>query len=133
MEDKNKSGYIKKSRGRNKTSDGLKENVRKAHKIYFKDQEWKTITSKADALDMERSVYIREVSLGYNPVTPDREFRRELMAVRDDLKKFFAFISAKRWTQDERMKKLWDIGFFQIWSKGIMKELDFLNKWIRRL
>lgn len=115
-----------------KSSDGFKENVRKAHKIYFKDDEWKTITSKANALDMERSVYVREVSLGYKPVTPDREFRRELMAVRDDLKKFFAFISAQRWTQDERMKKLWDIGFLKTWSKGIMKELDFLNKWIRR-
>ena len=29
-------------------------------------------------------------------------------------------------------KKLWDIGFLKTWSKGIMKELDFLNKWIRR-
>ena len=132
MVDKSKSGYIKKSRGRKKSSDGFKENVRKAHKIYFKDNEWKAITSKANALDMERSVYVREVSLGYKPVTPDREFRRELMAVRDDLKKFFAFISAQRWTQDERMKKLWDIGFLKTWSKGIMKELDFLNKWIRR-
>ena len=132
MVDKSKSGYIKKSRGRKKSSDGFKENVRKAHKIYFKDDEWKTITSKANALDMERSVYVREVSLGYKPVTPDREFRRELMAVRDDLKKFFAFISAQRWTQDERMKKLWDIGFLKTRSKGIMKELDFLNKWIRR-
>ena len=132
MVDKSKSGYIKKSRGRKKSSDGFKENVRKAHKIYFKDDEWKTITSKANALDMERSVYVREVSLGYKPVTPDREFRRELMAVRDDLKKFFAFIAAQRWTQDERMKKLWDIGFLKTWSKGIMKELDFLNKWIRR-
>ena len=132
MVDKSKSGYIKKSRGRKKSSDGFKENVRKAHKIYFKDDEWKTITSKANALDMERSVYVREVSLGYKPVTPDREFRRELMAVRDDLKKFFAFISAQRWTQDERMKKLWDIGFLKTWSKGIMKELDFLNKCIRR-
>jgi len=106
--------------------------VRKAHKVYFSDDEWKSITSKANTLDMERSVYVREVSLGYNPVTPDREFRRELMAVRDDLKKFFAFVSAQRWTQDERMKKLWDIGFLKTWSKGIMKELDFLNKWIRR-
>lgn len=132
MVDNSKSGYIKKSRGRKKSSDGFNENVRKAHKIYFKDDEWKTITSKANVLDMERSVYVREVSLGYKPVTPDREFRRELMAVRDDLKKFFAFISAQRWTQDERMKKLWDIGFLQTWSKGIMKELDFLNKWIRR-
>lgn len=132
MVDKSKSGYIKKSRERKKSSDGFKENVRKAHKIYFKDDEWKAITSKANALDMERSVYVREVSLGYKPVTPDREFRRELMAVRDDLKKFFAFISAQRWTQDERMKKLWDIGFLKTWSKGIMKELDFLNKWIRR-
>ena len=54
MVDKSKSGYIKKSRGRKKSSDGFKENVRKAHKIYFKDDEWKTITSKANALDMER-------------------------------------------------------------------------------
>ena len=106
--------------------------MRKAHKIYYKDDEWKTVTSKSNALDMERSVYVREVSLDYNPVAPDREFRRELMAVRDDLKKFFAFISAQRWSQDERMKKLWDIGFLQTWSKGIMNELEFLNKWIRR-
>lgn len=132
MGDKSKSGYIKKSRGRSKSSDNYKENVRKAHKIYFKDDEWKAITCKADALDMERSVYVREVSLGYNPVVPDREFRRELMSVRDDLKKFFGFISSKRWTQEERIKKLWDISFLQIWSNGIMKELDFLNKWIRR-
>ena len=132
MVDKSKSGYIKKKKKKKKSSDGFKENVRKAHKIYFKDDEWKTITSKANALDMERSVYVREVSLGYKPVTPDREFRRELMAVRDDLKKFFAFISAQRWTQDERVKKLWDIGFLKTWSIGIMKELDFLNKWIRR-
>lgn len=131
MEDKSKSGYIKKSRGR-KSSATSKEDVRKAHKIYYKDDEWKTVTSKSNALDMERSVYVREVSLDYNPVTPDREFRRELMAVRDDLKKFFAFISAQRWSQDERMKKLWDIGFLQTWSKGIMNELEFLNKWIRR-
>ena len=131
MEDKSKSGYIKKSRGR-KSSATYKEEVRKAHKIYYKDDEWKTVTSKSNALDMERSVYVREVSLDYNPVAPDREFRRELMAVRDDLKKFFAFISAQRWSQDERMKKLWDIGFLQIWSKGIMNELEFLNKWIRR-
>ena len=131
MEDKSKSGYIKKSRGR-KSSATFKEDVRKAHKIYYKDDEWKTVTSKSNALDMERSVYVREVSLDYNPVAPDREFRRELMAVRDDLKKFFAFISAQRWSQDERMKKLWDIGFLQIWSKGIMNELEFLNKWIRR-
>lgn len=131
MEDKSKSGYIKKSRGR-KTSATYKEDVRKAHKIYYKGDEWKTVTSKSNALDMERSVYVREVSLDYNPVAPDREFRRELMAVRDDLKKFFAFISAQRWSQDERMKKLWDIGFLQTWSKGIMNELEFLNKWIRR-
>jgi hypothetical protein len=131
MEDKSKSGYIKKSRGR-KSSATSREDVRKAHKIYYKDDEWKTVTSKSNALDMERSVYVREVSLDYNPVTPDREFRRELMAVRDDLKKFFAFISAQRWSQDERMKKLWDIGFLQTWSKGIMNELEFLNKWIRR-
>ena len=131
MEDKSKSGYIKKSRGR-KSSATYKEDVRKAHKIYYKDDEWKTVTSKSNALDMERSVYVREVSLDYNPVTPDKEFRRELMAVRDDLKKFFAFISAQRWSQDERMKKLLDIGFLQTWSKGIMNELEFLNKWIRR-
>ena len=131
MEDKSKSGYIKKSRGR-KSSATSKEDVRKAHKIYYKDDEWKTVTSKSNALDMERSVYVREVSLDYNPVTPDREFRRELMAVRDDLKKFFAFISAQRWSQDKQMKKLWDIGFLQTWSKGIMNELEFLNKWIRR-
>lgn len=131
MEDKSKSGYIKKSRGR-KSSATSKEDVHKAHKIYYKDDEWKTVTSKSNALDMERSVYVREVSLDYNPVTPDREFRRELMAVRDDLKKFFAFISAQRWSQDERMKKLWNIGFLQTWSKGIMNELEFLNKWIRR-
>ena len=84
MGDKSKSGYIKKSRGRSKSSDDYKENVRKAHKIYFKDDEWKTITSKANALDMERSVYVREVSLGYKPVIPDREFRRDLLRRRRD-------------------------------------------------
>lgn len=133
MGDKSKSGYIKKSRGREKASDGYKESVRKAHKIYFNDDEWKVITSKANALDMDRSVYVREVALGYNPVIPDREFRRELMAVRDDLKKFFAFISAQRWTQEERMKKLWNIGLLDVWKTGIQRELEFLNKWIRRV
>ena len=45
MGDKSKSGYIKKSRGRSKSSDGYKENVRKAHKIYFKDDEWQGMPS----------------------------------------------------------------------------------------
>lgn len=133
MNDKSASGYIKKRRGKSKDDSDYNENVRRAHKTYFSDDEWSIILEKADNLEMAPSVYVREVALGYKPVKPDRDFRRELMLVRDDLKKFFAFISAQRWTQEERIKKLWDIGFLEVWSKGIAKELAFLNKWIRRM
>lgn len=133
MVDESASGYIKRSRGKSKDANDYNPNVRRAHKVYFTDDEWNIIHSKADALDMEASVYVREVSLGYKPVKPDREFRHELFRVRDDIKKFFGFISAQRWTPEERIKKLWDIGFLQVWSKGIVKELEFLDKWLRRV
>ena len=133
MSDKSASGYIKKRRGKSKDANDYNENVRRAHKTYFSDDEWRIILEKADNLEMAPSVYVREVALGYKPVKPDRDFRRELMLVRDDLKKFFAFVSLQKWPQEERRKKLSDAGFLTMWARGIAKELKFLNYWIRRL
>lgn len=133
MSDNSASGYIKKRRGKTKDVNDFNENVRRAHKTYFSDDEWRIILEKADNVEMAPSVYVREVALGYKPVKPDREFRRGLMQVRDDLKKFFAFVSLQGWSQDERKKKLSEFGFFSVWAEGVAKELKFLDYWIRRL
>lgn len=133
MNDRSASGYIKKRRGKSKNANDYKENVRRAHKTYFTDDEWIIIKEKADTLEMAPSVYVREVALGYNPVKPDRDFRRELMLVRDDIKKFFSFVSLQKWTQEERINKLSEFVFLSTWAKSVSKELKFLNYWIRRL
>ena len=133
MNENNTSGYLKKRRGKSKDANDINENVRRAHKIYFTDDEWRITKAKADNVDSAPSVYVREVALEYKPVKPDRDFRRELMRVRDDLKKFFAFVSLQGWTQEERKQKLSEFGFLSRWAEGILKELKFLDFWIRRL
>ena len=133
MDERNTSGYLKKRRGKSKDANDIKDNVRRPHKVYFTDDEWRTIKAKSDNVDSAPSVYVREVALGYKPVKPDRDFRRELMRVRDDLKKFFSFVSLQGWTQEERKQKLSEFGFLFRWAEGILKELKFLDFWIRRL
>ena len=111
----------------------LFDKKRKPHKVYFNDEEWLKITQKSGRLDMDNGVYIRDTSLGYKPTVPDREFRREMMAVRSDIKSLFKMLEALHLTPQKRMEKLTDFGFLQRWIDGVKKELDFLDNWIKRV
>ena len=111
----------------------LNDKKRRPHKVYYNAEEWDRITQKSSALDMDHGVYIRDVSLGYKPVVPDREFRREMMGVRSDIKSLFKMLEALHLTPQKRMEKMTDFGFLQRWISGVKKELDFLDNWIKRL
>ena len=111
----------------------LYDKKRKPHKVYYNDQEWDEITQKSGHLDMDHGVYIRDVSLGYKPVVPDREFRREMMGVRSDIKNLFKLLESLHLTPQKRIEKLTDFGFLQRWINGVKKELDFLDNWIKRV
>lgn len=111
----------------------LFEKKRRQFNIYLNDEERLYITRQADRLDMETGVYIRSVAMGYNPVVPDREFRRQMMAVRDDIKSLFKMLDALHLTVQKRMAMLTDFGFLRRWVDGVKKELDFLDYWIKRL
>lgn len=116
-----------------KTTPVLNNKKRRLHSVYCDDEEWNIISRKADALDMERSVYIREVSLGYKPTVPDREFRRQMMAIRDDILKHFQFLKSMNLTTEKRRQIISETGFQKYWTTCVKKELDFLNMWIKRL
>lgn len=120
---------VKKKRGRT----ALFDKKRKSHVVYFTDEEWRSITYKASNLDMENSAYIRDVSLKYKPIVPDPEFRREMMAVRYDIKNLFKMLDALHLTEQKRLEMITSFGFLQRWINGVKKELDFLDKWIKRV
>lgn len=123
----------KKKRGRKSIADGAESHARKQHKIYLSDDEWKLISEKSAALSMNRAEFIREVCLGYKPLPPDPEFRKEMLRVRMDLKNHFNFVNAQRWTEEERRKKLAEAEFFCPWTEEIYnKEIKFLDEWIKR-
>ena len=121
-----------KKRGRKSISDGAVSHARKQHKIYLNDEEWNLIGERSRQLKMRRADYIRNVDLGYKPLPPDREFREELMKVRMDLKNFFSFIKSRQWSDGERQQRLAEVGILRRWAEVIKKEIDFLEKWIRR-
>ena len=98
------------------------------------EEEWMTITRKSTELDRRCADYIRDVALGYKPLPPDPEFRKELMRVRMDLKNLFAFVNSRNWSDEEREKRLAETDIFVPWTKAIFeKEIKFLEKWIKRL
>ena len=106
---------------------------RRQHKVYFTDAEWQIVNAKADHLNRETSVYIREVSLGYKPVIPDPEFRHGLMQVSDDIRKLFAFLKGMNLTQEDRLQIMSQDAFLNRWKAGVEKELNFINEWIKRV
>ena len=54
------------------------------------------------------------------------------MKVRMDLKNFFSFIKSRQWSDSERQQRLAEVGILRRWAEVIKKEIDFLEKWIRR-
>ena len=124
---------VKKNREYKRGRSALYDKKRKLHSVYYNVEEWDKITQKSSHLDMENGVYIREDSLGYKPVVPDREFRREMMGVRSDIKSLFKVLESLHLTPQKRMEKLTDFGFLQRWINGVKKELDFLDGWIKRV
>lgn len=126
--------HLPKKRGRKSIADGAESHARKQRKIYLSEEEWMTITRKSTELDRRCADYIRDVALGYKPLPPDPEFRKELMRVRMDLKNLFAFVNSRNWSDEEREKRLAETDIFIPCTKAIFeKEIKFLEKWIKRL
>lgn len=120
---------VKKKRGRT----ALFDKKRKRHIIYLSDEEFAHITTNAARIDMDPGVYIRKVATGYKPAIPDPEFRREMMAVRYDVKNLFKWLEALHLTEQKRLEMIASFGFLQRWINGVKKELDFLDMWIKRV
>ena len=129
MDNKTTNVNIKKKRGRT----ALFYQKRRSHVVYYNDREWDIISSKSAHLDMDRGVYIREVSLGYKPTIPDRDFRQEMMRVRDDVKKLFQILESLNLSREKRLEKITEFGFLQRWTNGVKDELDFLDRWIKKV
>lgn len=124
---------IKQKRRYKRTDEDVSPKKRWPHKIYFSDDEWRRVVAKADWLNRETSVYVREVALGYKPVVPDPEFRHELWRCRDDIKKLFGFLSGLRLVEEKRYEYISIRPFLEKWTAGVEKILTFLDKWIKRV
>lgn len=129
MDNKTSKNKVGNKRGRRT----LYDQKRKPHAVYYSRKEWDMITAKATDLDMERGVYIREVSLGYHPVVADPEFRKEIMKIRSDIVNLFKILDSMDMTPEKRKAVLYDFGFLQRWINGVKKELDMLDYWYKRL
>ena len=113
--------------------DSVTANVRQQHKVYFSTTEWDIVCRMAERVNRTPSVYLREVALAYKPAVPDPEFRHGLMCVGDDIRKLFAYLKGMNLTEQERYQFIGTIGFMGRWVTGVKRELDFIEKWIKRV
>lgn len=129
MDNKTNKGKAKRKRGRT----ALFDKKRKAHAVYLSIEEYAHVTEVAAQLNMDTGTFIRMVATGYKPIIPDPEFRREMMAIRYDIKNLFKILESLHLTEKKRLEMITSFGFLQRWIKGVKKELDFLDMWIKRL
>ena len=120
-------------RGRRSIKNGAVSKARKKHQIAFSESEWREISKYARQTNRSCAAYIREVATKHRPMLPDPQMKSELMKIRTDIIRLWGFLESRSWSQEVRIKMMSELNFLRQWTNGVIAELNWIDKWIKRL
>ncbi len=130
-----KRKYIKKQNklapGRPFVTEKNPSKERPIRHIRMSDEEWEFARENAHLCHKQTGTYIRLLATGYRPLVPDPELKHQLAKVRIDIVNYAKHLEGL--SDTDRTLLLKDPDTHEIWTKGVKKELDFIDDLMRRL
>ena len=120
-------------RGRPRKSSSDNSPIRKTRTLRLTEDEVSHIAENARRCRKNFSEYCRQVLMGYKPGVPDPELRDGLLAARKDMMNFINNISGLNMTREERSRFLASMPTIRIWWKALFTEIEWIDKYMKRM